>query len=228
MPTSGTTNFTLDFSDWAEEAWELAGQEMRTGYQLRTARRSANLMMIDLNNRGLNMWAFDEGFIPLLEGINEYELPADTVDLLEHVVRQNVGSVTQQSDLNITRLSVSEYASIPNKLTRGRPINLWINRLRDAPKVVVWPVPESDQYQLHYWRMRRLQDVGSGVETPDAVYRFLPTLTAGLAYHIAMKVPELMPRVPMLQANFEQLLKHATDEDREKATWTILPRLGRV
>lgn len=228
MPTSGTTDFGLDFAEVAEEAWELAGKEMRSGYQLRTARRSLNLMLIDLNNRGIRLWAIDEGTIPLLDGVYEYDLPADTVDLLEHLTRENIGDVNRQTDLNLTRLSVSEYASIPNKLNRGRPVNIWLNRLRDAPKAVLWPVPDSDSYSLHYFRMRRLQDAGDGLETPDVVYRFLPALTAGLAYQIALKTPDLMQRVPMLQANYMEALKHASDEDREKATWTIHPRLRRV
>ena len=228
MPTTGTTDFELEFQEIAEEAWELAGREMRTGYQLRTARRSMNLMLIDLNNRGIRLWAIDEGSVPLLSGVHEYDLPADTVDLLEHLIRENVGNTITQTDLTLTRLSVSEYASIPNKLNRGRPVNIWLNRLRDAPKAVVWPVPDSDAYTLHYFRMRRLQDAGDALETPDVVYRFLPALTAGLAYHIALKTPDLMQRVPMLQTNYMEALKHASDEDREKATWTIHPRIRRV
>lgn len=228
MPTTGTTNFQLDFTDLAEEAWELAGREMRSGYDLRTARRSLNLMLIDLNNRGINMWTIDEGSLPLTQGTAEYTLPADTVDLLEHVIRQNDGNTTTQSDLSITRISVSEYSNIPNKLNTGRPIQMWINRLRDAPVLHVWPVPDSDDYTLYYWRMRRIEDAGDGVETPDVVYRFLPAITAGLAYHLAMKDPELTSRVPMLEANYEKTLKFATEEDREKATLTILPRVRRV
>lgn len=228
MPTTGTTDFDLDFTDFAEESWELAGKEMRTGYQLRTARRSLNLLMIDLNNRGINLWTIDEGSVPLVAGTAEYLLPADTVDLLEHVIRENVGDTLGQTDLSLTRISVSEYSNIPNKLNQGRPVQIWLNRLKDQPRAVVWPVPQNDKFTLHYWRMRRIQDVGDGAETQDVTYRFYPALTAGLAYMLALKDPDLMQRVPMLQTNYEQLLKHATDEDREKATWAILPRVRRV
>jgi hypothetical protein len=229
MTTSGTYDFNLEFTEIAEEAWERAGREMRTGYDLRTARRSMNLMTIEWQNRGINMWTIDEGSVNLVQGVAEYDLPADTIDLLDHVVRTGAGNVSTQSDLAITRISVSTYATIPNKLQQARPIQVWVRRLRDNPKIVVWPVPDqgtegNPYYVFKYWRMRRIQDAGAGIETADANFRFLPALTAGLAYHIAMKVPELAERIPMLKQAYEEQFDLAAGEDREKAAVRFVPR----
>ena len=229
MTTSGTSDFNLDFTEIAEEAWERAGREMRSGYDLRTARRSMNLMTIEWQNRGINMWTIDEGTVNLVQGQAEYDLPADTIDLMEHVIRTGAGNVSTQSDLTITRISVSTYATIPNKLQQARPIQVWVRRLRDAPKIVVWPVPDQGTsqdpyYVFKYWRMRRIEDAGSGIQTADANFRFLPALTAGLAYHIAMKVPELSSRVPMLKDAYEEQFNLAAGEDREKAAVRFVPR----
>lgn len=229
MTTSGTSDFNLEFTEIAEEAWERAGREMRTGYDLRTARRSMNLMTIEWQNRGINMWTIDEGTVNLVQGQAEYDLPADTIDLMEHVIRTGAGNVSTQSDLTITRISVSTYATIPNKLQQARPIQVWVRRLRDAPKIVVWPVPDQGTsqdpyYVFKYWRMRRIEDAGSGIQTADANFRFLPALTAGLAYHIAMKVPELAERVPMLKQAYDEQFDLAAGEDREKAAVRFVPR----
>lgn len=231
MTTSNTYDFNLEFTEIAEEAWERAGREMRSGYDLRTARRSMNLMTIEWQNRGINMWTIDEGEIPLIQGIDTYDLPADTIDLLDHVIRTNSGSPATQSDLVISRISVSTYAAIPAKLTQGRPIQVWIQRLRDEPKVTVWPVPnqgtlEQPYYVFKYWRLRRIQDAGAGVETPDVNFRFLPALTAGLAYHIAVKTPELADRIPMLKQIYDEQFDLAAGEDREKAPIRLVPRIS--
>ena len=301
MPTSGSTGFSPEFTEIAEEAWERAGREMRTGYDLRTARRSMNLMTIEWQNRGINMWTIDQGTITLTAGVNTYALPVDTIDLLEHVIRtgQNVSST--QADLTITRISVSTYATIPNKLQQARPIQVWIQRLSgqvspanatlsstinattttitlsstaslpsagfvridsedilyqwldgnslggvvrgqngttaashtagatiynpNLPAVTVWPTPDnSTTYQFVYWRMRRVQDAGSGIQTADMNFRFLPCLVAGLAYYIAMKQPELVSRVDMLKMAYEEQFNLAAGEDREKAAIRFVPR----
>ena len=226
MATSGTTAFNMDFTEIAEEAWERAGREMRSGYDLRTARRSMNLMTIEWQNRGINLWTIDEGTVSLVSGTAQYTLPADTVDLLEQVIRTGSGST--QQDLTINRISVSTYASIPNKTTTGRPIQFWIERLVDAPRINVWPVPDSNDYTFKYWRMRRIEDAGSGVQTADMPFRFLPCLVAGLAYHIAMKVPELAQRVQMLKATYEEEFDRAASEDRVKTNARFVPRIGRI
>ena len=226
MATSGTTTFNMDFTEIAEEAWERAGREMRSGYDLRTARRSMNLLTIEWQNRGINMWTIDEGTISLVQGTSSYDLPADTIDLLEHVIRTGSGNVSTQSDLSISRISVSTYASIPNKLTQGRPIQIYIDRGQANPSVTVWPVPDaSSTYVLKYYRMRRIQDAGSGVEDADVNFRFLPCLVAGLAYYIAQKDPELAPRISMLQTEYERQFDLAAQEDREKASISLVPRM---
>ena len=230
MATSGTATFNMDFTEIAEEAWERAGREMRSGYDLRTARRSMNLLTIEWQNRGINMWTIEEGTLNLVAGTATYALPADTIDLLEHVVRTGDGSVTTQSDLNITRISVSTYSSIPNKLSQGRPIQLYVDRGQATPSVTVWPVPDQGPvgvpyYVLKYWRMRRIQDSGTGVNTADVNFRFLPCLVAGLAYYIAQKDPELAPRIPMLQTEYERQFDLAAQEDREKASISLVPRM---
>jgi hypothetical protein len=301
MTTSGTTDFTLDFTEIAEEAWERAGREMRSGYDLRTARRSMNLMTIEWQNRGINMWTIEQGAITLTPGINTYALPLDTIDLLEHVIRTGGNTASTQADLNITRISVSTYATIPNKLAPGRPIQVWIQRLSgvvsptgatldgtinsstttitlsstanlpyagfiridnedilyqwlsgntlggvvrgqngttaashttgatiynpNLPAITVWLTPDNSQtYQFVYWRLRRVQDAGAGVETADMNFRFLPCVVSGLAYYIAMKVPELADRLPMLKAAYDEQFDLAAGEDREKAAVRFVPR----
>jgi hypothetical protein len=226
MATSGTTSFDLDFTEIAEEAWERAGREMRSGYDLATARRSMNLMTIEWQNRGINMWTIDSGTVSLVSGTSQYDLPADTIDLLDHAIRTNAGNTSTQSDLTISRIGVSTYASIPNKLSTGRPIQVWVERLA-TPRINVWPVPDAS-YTFVYWRMRRIQDAGNGVETADMSFRFLPALVAGLAYHIAMKVPDLVSRIEMLKAAYEEQYTLAAGEDREKTSEHFVPRVGRI
>ena len=225
MPTSGTTNFTMDFTEVAEEAFERAGREMRSGYDLRTARRSFNLLTIEWQNRGINLWTVEQGTIPLLEGVSNYTLPADTIDLLEQVVRTGAGNASTQSDLNITRIGVSTYATIPNKLTQGRPIQVYIDRQGAAPQINIWPVPNDDSYTLVYWRMRRIEDAGSGIQTPDMPFRFYPALVAGLAFYIANKIPEGMPKLQILEMQYENQFRLAAEEDRTKTPFRIVPSM---
>lgn len=231
MTTTGTTSFNLDLNSLVEEAFERCGAELRTGYDLRTARRSLNLLTMEWANRGINLWTIDEGTIPLIQGIAQYGLPVDTVDILDHVVR--TGTSQGQTDINISRISVDTYATIPNKNAQGRPIQLWYNRLGGQtdptgvqyPTINVWPVPEqSNFYTLVVWRLRRIQDAGTGVNTQDIPYRFLPCLVAGLAYHLSKKVPGALERTGMLKAEYEELWQQASDEDREKAPLRIAPR----
>ena len=229
MAISGVANFDMNFTELAEEAWERAGREMRTGYDLRTARRSANIMMAEWANRGINMWTIESGSIPLVQGTATYNLPADTVDLLEHVIRTGSGNSATQSDLTITRISVSTYATIPNKLSQARPIQVYIDRKQEVPTITVWPIPDqgpsgSPYYTFVYWRLRRMDNIDTGSNTADVNFRFLPCLTAGLAYYIAMKIPEGMQRLGMLKAEYESQWQLAADEDREKAADRFVPR----
>ena len=228
MTTSGTAAFTLDLAELVEEAFERCGSEMRTGYDLKTARRSLNLLFADWANRGVNMWTFEQGVHNLTPGQSTYDLPADTVDLLEHVVRTGGGNVATQADLSISRISVSTYAAIPNKLQTGRPIQIWIERL-EQPRFTVWPAPDDSQpYQLVYWRMRRIQDAGNGTNTMDVPFRFIPCLVAGLAYYLSMKLPGAMERMGMLKQQYDEAWELAVTEDREKAPVRFVPRKSYV
>jgi len=302
MTTNGATAFNLDLNDLVEEAFERAGLELRTGYDMRTARRSLNLLTIEWANRGINLWTIEQGQIPMVTGQASYPFPTDTIDLLDQVIRQNNGT-TNQIDINISRISESTYSTLPNKLAQGRPIQVWINRqtgqsnpttavltanlsasattinVSDAtvlasngfinletetiyyanvngnqlincaraqngtiatshlaativytnnlPSINVWPTPNApgSQYMFVYWRLRRVQDAGTGVTEQDIPFRFLPCMVAGLAYYIAMKKPEVDPnRVMALKALYDEQFQLAADEDREKAPIRFVPR----
>jgi hypothetical protein len=305
--TSGALTFNLDLSELVEEAFERAGSELRSGYDLRTARRSLNIMFADWANRGINMWTIEPGTIDLVQGQNTYPLPNDTIDLLEHLIRTNANSTANQADLTITRISVSTYATIPNKLTQARPIQLWIQRYngqtspvsstltttitssstsivlsnvtglpasgfvkidneiinygyitqdagavtgtlyncfrgqqntipaahtaaatvywQQVPAVTVWPTPDNaQQYQLVYWRLRRTQDAGGGVNIMDVPFRFIPCMAAGLSYYIAGKIPQGLERLAMLKAQYDEAWELAAYEDHEKAALRLVPR----
>lgn len=312
MTTSGIASFDLDLNEIVEEAFERAGGELRTGYDLRTARRSLNLLFADWGNRGVNMWTFEQNVITLATGQPTYALPDDTVDLLDHVIRTNANVPNNQADLTITRISVSTYATIPNKLIQGRPIQVWIQKLSAqdsllsitvaAPSpatginatdttipvsgvsgipnagfikigseliayneyqaasgsnpayllnccrgqagttaashnngsaitlsqknsITVWPTPNpGTTYQFVYWRLRRMQDAGGGVKTMDVPFRFLPCLVAGLAYYIALKVPDGISRLDILKAQYDEAWATAAGEDQEKAAVRFVPR----
>jgi len=297
--TTGTTSFNLDLNNLVEEAFERCGAELRSGYDMRTARRSLNLLTMEWANRGLNMWTVEQGQIVLATGQSTYALPIDTVDLLDHVVR--TGSASNQSDINITRISESTYAAIPNKLANGRPIQVWINRQSGAigsttltlvgavtstattitvsnattlasagyikvdseiiyysgttsttlqncvrgqanttaaahitgtaiyvpnlPAINVWPTPDAGTtYTFVYWRLRRMQDAGDGLNGQDIPFRFIPCMVAGLAYYLSMKIPGAEMRLPTLQAEYERQWELASAEDREKASDRYVPR----
>lgn len=224
MTTSGTTTFNPDLTEIVEEAFERCGGELRSGYDLRTARRSLNLMFTDWANRGINMWTMEQGQQILTPGTATYNLPADTVDLLDHVIRTGAGSASTQADLTITRISEPTYATIPNKLTQARPIQIWIERL-NTPRFTVWPVPDNSQtYTLVYWRLKRIQDAGTGVNTMDMPFRFYNAMVAGLAYYMALKVPNAIQRLDVLKAQYDEAWDLASSEDREKAAIRFVPR----
>ena len=228
---SGTTTFNLSLNDIIEEAFERAGQELRSGYDFRTARRSLNLLIADWANRGINLWTLETGQQVLTAGTGTYNLPVDTVDLLDHVVRTGTG--TNQQDINITRISSSTYLAIPNKNATGRPIQVWINRLSGAtdatsavvyPTINVWPLPDSSTtYTFVYTRLRRMQDAGDGINGQDIPFRFLPAMVSGLAYYLSLKLPGSEDRTPMLQQIYESDWQRAAEEDREKASNRFVP-----
>ncbi len=230
--TSGTTAFNLDLNEIIEEAFERCGIEVRTGYEHRTARRSMNLMFTEWANRGINLWTIEQGTpIPMTTGTITYNLPVDTVDLIEQVIRTQTG--IPQTDINISRISVDTYATIPNKNAQGRPIQVWINRQSGvltptglaSPTINVWPAPDQDNYYTFvYWRLRRIQDAGGGTNIQDVPFRFINCLAAGLAYYLSLKIPEAAQRVPMLKDMYDEQLRLALDEDREKAPLRLAPR----
>ena len=297
--TTGTVAFNLDLNNLIEEAFERCGSELRTGYDIKTARRSLNLLTIEWSNRGINLWTVEQGQITLVSGQSTYALPTDTIDLLDSVIRTGTG--TTQSDINISRISESTFVTIPNKNATGRPIQVWINRQSGAtatttvtlnetltaadttitlsttvglasagyikidseiiyysgttstniqncvrgqanttaathttataiyvvnlPAINIWPTPDSSQtYTFVYWRLRRIQDAGNGVNTQDIPFRFLPCMVAGLAYYLALKLPDALPRVEMLKVMYEEQWQMAADEDREKAPLRLAPR----
>jgi len=299
--TSGATSFNLDLTELVEEAFERAGGELRTGYDLRTARRSLNIMFADWANRGINLWTIETGTIDFVQGQNTYALPDDTIDLLEHVIRTGANVAATQADLSITRISVSTYATIPNKIQQARPIQVWIQRYngqtsptgltlsgsitaidttitlnsaiglpaagfvkieneiinysyisgntlyncfrgqqnttaashtsttavywQQVPAITVWPTPDNaQQYQFVYWRLRRTQDAGGGVNIMDVPFRFLPCMAAGLSYYIAAKIPTGAERIPFLKSQYDEAWELAAYEDHEKAALRLVPR----
>ena len=223
MATSDTATYNPDITEIIVEAFERAGLEAKSGYDIKTARRSLNLISIEWANRGVNLWTIEEGSTTLVSGTDKYDLPADTIDLLEHVIRTTSGGTNQ--DINISRMSVSDYAGIPNKQQSGKPVQIWIDR-QNTPRFYVWPVPDSSTtYTLRYWRLRRIQDVGNtGQLTFDIPFRFIPCLVAGLAYYIASKKPEAEARLPRLKLDYEEQWRLASEEDREKSSERFVPR----
>ena len=231
MTTSSTTSFNLDVNLLIEEAFERCGAELRTGYDFRTARRSLNLLTIEWANKGINLWTIEQGQIAMVQGQITYNLPVDTIDLFDHVIRTQSGQ--SQTDININRISADTYLTIPNKNAQGRPIQVWINRQSgaqnpsgvQAPNINVWPAPDQNNfYTFVYFRLRRIQDAGEGVTTQDIPFRMLPAMVAGLAYHLSLKIPGALERSVMLKGMYDEAWEQAADEDREKAPLRLAPR----
>ena len=214
---------TPDLPEIFEEAYERAGLEMRSGYDLKTARRSLNLLTLEWQNRGLNLWTIEPGTITLASGTDTYTFPADTVDVIEMTLR--TGSGTNQVDQNVERVSVSTYSQQTNKNTTGRPVQAFIRRLATSTTVTLWPVPDStDSYTLAYYRLRGIESISSGVTgTADMPPRFVPCLVAGLAYYISMKRPEVADRVSALKQEYEFQFELAAGEDRETSSIKFVP-----
>jgi hypothetical protein len=239
--TTNTTSFNPDLNEIFEEAFERCGLELRTGYDFRTARRSLNFLIGEWANRGVNLWTIEQGSINLAQGVTTYDLPNDTVDLLEHVIRTDSGQGPNQTDLNITRISVSTYSTIPNKLAQGRPIQVWINRQSGQkvgsegatpknPQINVWPAPDqgttqNPYYVFYYWRLKRIYDAGDGTNVIDIPFRFQNCLVAGLAYMLAVKKDNVsLDRLNVLKAQYDEAWELAAGEDREKAADRLVPR----
>jgi len=223
MTTSGATSFNLDFIEAVEEAYERVGLEVRSGWDAKTARRSINLMLLEWANRGINMWTMEERVVTLTQGVGEYQLDADIVDIIEQVVQ--LPNQTQTTRYTVSRVSVSTYATRTNPTIQSRPTQIYIERLNAGPKVHLWPLPNIAGYTLHYWILKRIEDAGAYTNTGDFPFRFLPVFVSGLAYHIAEKKASGNPDLIMrLKARYEEDWQNASEEDREKATLSIVPR----
>jgi len=213
---------TPDLSEIFEEAFERAGLQLQTGYDLKTARRSLNLLTLEWQNRGLNLWTIDSGTQALTAGTATYQMPADTIDLIEHQVR--TGSGTEQVDTSLERISVSSYAQQSAKNLQGRPSQIFVDRQATAVNVTLWPVPDSSSYTLSYFRLRGINGVSSGIgTTADVPPRFVPCLAAGMAYYIAMKKPEVAARVGPLKQEYEFQFELAANEDTDSSPMKFVP-----
>lgn len=230
MTTSGTTTWAPDLAELFEEAFERAGLELRSGYDLKTARRSLNFLLTEFANKGLNLWTVRTGTLTLVPGQSVYTttdgLPSDAIDYIEHVCRTVNGGVP--TDITLNRISVSTYANIPNKNSQGRPYQIYVDRATNAPKITVWPVPDSSTtYTLVYWYLKRADDATSPVsQTVELPFRFYNAIAAGLAYHIALKKPEAQDRVSMLKELAEEAFALASDEDRDRSSVRFTPFVG--
>ena len=230
MATSGTHTFTLDIADTLEEAYERVDSELRSGYDYRTARRSLDMLLLEWQNRGLNLWTVKNASETLVAGTQAYALSNEKLDIIEGLLRTKAGNTSTQSDLSMRRVSVSTFAKQTNKLQTGRPIQYWISRAPEAITVNVWPVPDSAAtYTFNYYYMERIEDTGKPASnTVDVPARYLPALTAGLAYYIGLKTPSATQKLPILQAEYERQWELAADSSREKASWMLVPKMSRV
>jgi hypothetical protein len=219
MTTSGTAVWNLDIADAIEEAYERAGLEARTGYDYRTARRSLNILSAEWSNRGLNLWTVQENSLVLTPGTKTYTLPADTIDIIETIIRVNSNGTPL--DYTVSRIGVGDYATLPNKNSTGRPLQIYVDR-QVNPTYTLWPVPDLP-YTIIYWTMRRIQDATNATDVMDMPVRFVPALVSGLAFQLAMKRPEAAARVPMLKAEYMEQFQLAADEDRGREPARFVP-----
>jgi len=217
MTVSGTKTFELDVAEYIEEAFERCGLEARTGYDLRTAKRSLNLMLAEWANRGLNQWTIARTTIPLTQGTRDYALGLDTIDVLSAVVRRD------NTDYAIDRVSRDADLNIPNKSTQGRPSQFFIDRSIN-PVLKLWPTPENSTDVVILDRLVRMDDAASQTNTMQMPFRFYPALAAGLAYYISIKrAPQ---RTQLLKAVYEEEMERAMSEDRDRASLRIQPYIG--
>ncbi len=216
MTTSGSKNFELDVSDYIEEAFERCGVEVRTGYDLKPAQRSLNLLLADWANRGLNQWTIKQTTVTCVSGTADYTLDADTIDILSVVVRRD------NTDYGIERLSRDEYLNIPDKTSTGRPSQFFLDR-QITPVLKVWTTPENSTDQLIFDRLVRIDDADTFTNTMEVPFRFYPCLAAGLAYYISIK--KAPNRTQFLKAIYEEEFERAMTEDRDRASFNVAPSL---
>ena len=217
MTTSSSTDFELAVDDYIEEAFERCGLEIRTGYDLKTAKRSLNLMLAEWANRGLNQWTIVQRTQALTADDVDYSLGTDVIDILSVVVRRS------GTDFNMSRISRDTYLSIPTKTTTGRPTQYFLDR-QITPNLKIWPVPENNTDVIYYDALTRIDDAATQINTMDVPFRFYPCLAAGLAYYISLKkAPE---RIQLLKASYEEEFDRAMAEDRDRSSFTITPSLS--
>ena len=220
MATSSTSDFNLEFDDIIVEAYERCGIDVRDGYDMKTAMRSINIMLAEWANRGLNLWTIEQRQVTLVAGTYQYSLPLDTVDALWAVIRTNAGQSTQQ-DITVDRIGYAEYLHVPNKNTQSRPAQ-WFLQRTTTPQLFLYPAPDATQtYIFRYYAVRRIQDAGTFTNTADVVFRFLPSLIAGLAYYLSVK--KAPDRVQLLKAMYDEEFQRAANEDRENSGYFAVP-----
>jgi len=223
VTTSGTTTVSFSVFDIIEEAYERAGIEMGTGGRdLRSARRSLDLLFHEWANRGLLQWTMEEGHIALTAGTGTYQLPVDTVDLIDYRLRVNLANANQARDIPLTRVSQVTWTNLPQRNQSGRPYQVLVERFRDGPSLRFYPTPDDrEPYEFHFWRIRRMEGMGSYTNTVDAPFRFLPALCAGLAFKIAQK--RNPAREAALYAAYQDTLNEAEAEDSPRTDLTFWP-----
>lgn len=215
MTTSGSKDFELDVADYIEEAFERCGLEVRTGYDLKTAKRSLNLMLADWANRGLNQWTIKQRSITMVQGDGEYDLGTDVIDVLSVIVRRD------STDYALERLSRSDYITIPNKTTQGRANQFFLDR-QLTPNLKLWPLPDNSTDVVYYDALTRMDDADTFVNTMDLPFRFYPCLAAGLSYYLSLKrAPQ---RTQLLKAVYEEEFERAAEEDRDRASFNVAPK----
>jgi len=218
MTTSGSKDFELDVADYIEEAFERCGLEVRTGYDLKTAKRSLNLMLADWSNRGLNQWTIKQRSLTLTANDGEYNLSSDVIDVLSVVVR------VSDTDYSLIRLSRDDYITIPTKTSTGRPNQFFLDR-QITPNLKLWPVPDSSTtYTVYYDALTRMDDADIYTNTMDMPFRFYPCLAAGLAYYLSLK--KNPQRTPLLKSVYEEEFQRAAEEDRDRASFNVVPNVG--
>ncbi len=225
MAVSGSKNFELDVADYVEEAFERCGLELRTGYDLKTATRSLNLMLAEWANRGLNQWTITQKVLTLVKDTTSYTIdstnPTATIDVLDVFIRETLGGVS--TDVPMTRMSRSQYANISTKSTTGKPNQYLIDK-QISPLVKIWPAPDQNsKYELYLNVLTRIDDADVGANTMDIPFRFFPCLAAGLAYYLALKrAPE---KVGMLKQLYEEEFQRALSQDEDRASFRVAPDL---
>ena len=220
MTTSNSTDFEPNVTEFVEEAFERCGLELRTGYDLKTAKRSINIMLAEWANRGLNQWTIEQTTQALTEGTSSYSLNSNVIDILDMVVRRTVNSV--DTDISMSRLSRSEYINIPNKTTKSRPSQFFLDKLT-TPAIKIWPAPENSTDILVFNKIVRMDDADKATNTMDMPFRFYPCFAAGLAYYISMKrSPE---RSAVLKQAYEEEFQRAMSQDEDRASFRIRPYL---